>query len=71
MLKISPELKAQFVSRFKSLLWRLGMMIVAFLVTFTVSNLNQLNLPGEVAVVAGLLLGEVSKFINNKLAESN
>lgn len=55
-------------SRFKSLLWRTGMMALAFLVTAVSNNLTSLNLTPEVTVFVGLILGEVSKAINNYLS---
>lgn len=63
------ELKEQFIKRLKSFGWRIAMMFAAFIVTFVINNLASFNLSGEVAVVAGLLLGEVSKFLNTKISE--
>jgi hypothetical protein len=51
-------------SRFKSFYWRTGMMIVAAVVAFLVENVSAFNLPPEVTVVVGLILGEVSKYLN-------
>lgn len=63
------ELKAQFIKRLKSFGWRILMMFGAFVVTFIINNLASFNLSGEVAVVAGLILGEISKFLNTKISE--
>lgn len=62
---MTEELKTQFISRAKSFGWRISMMAIAFVITFAIDNLSAFNLSGEVAVVAGLLLGEASKFVNN------
>lgn len=67
---MKTEIKTQFIKRLKSFGWRIAMMFAAFIVTFAINNLASFNLSGEVAVVAGLILGEVSKFLNTKIAES-
>lgn len=56
-------------SRFKSLLWRTGMMALAFLVTAVSNNLTSLQLSAEMTVFVGLILGEISKAINNYLSD--
>jgi len=50
--------------RLKSLVWRLGMMVLAMVVTFTADNLDLFNFSGEITIVLGLVLGEVSKWLN-------
>lgn len=55
-------------SRFKSLLWRTGMMALAFLVNAGASNLTALQLDPSVTVFIGLILGEISKALNNYLS---
>lgn len=55
-------------ARLQSLLWRTGMMIVGFTVTAVINNLSVLELQPAVAVLLGLILGEVSKAINNYLS---
>ncbi len=52
--------------RAKSFAWRGGMMIAAVLVDFLLQSLGDLNLNASVTVVLGLLLGEVSKQLNQK-----
>ena len=54
-------------SRVKSFLWRSGMMIVAFTCTALAENLGILELSTTSTTVIGLILGEVSKAINNSL----
>lgn len=56
-------------SRIKSLLWRTAMMSLAFAITSLASNLSTLNLPKETTVALGLVLGEVSKYLNNRYSK--
>lgn len=56
----------QFVKRVKSLAWRAVMMGLAFGVSFAVDNLSTLQLSPTVTTLLGLILGEVSKYINSK-----
>ena len=51
--------------RFKSFLWRLGMVIVAVVLDFTAKNLADFELNDSITLVLGLMLGELSKFISN------
>ncbi len=69
MLEISNLMLKELFndSRFKSLLWRTGMMGLAFLVTSVSNNLTALELSPQVTVFVGLILGEVSKAISNYL----
>lgn len=52
--------------RLKSFAWRLGMMLLAVTLDFTVQNIGIFDLPPAMVTVVGLVLGEVSKFLNNK-----
>lgn len=54
-------------SRLKSLLWRAGAMGLAFLVNASINNLTALHMNSDVTVFVGLVLGEVSKALNNYL----
>ena len=56
----------QFLKRLKSFGWRLGMMAIALLVTFLLDNLSLLELPASASVIVGLLLGELSKYLNSR-----
>ena len=60
------ELGEVLITRAKSLGWRLGMLFVAALLDTLLSNLGLLELPDQVTLVLGLVLGEVSKYLNNK-----
>lgn len=61
---ITPENKVILTNRTKSLLWRLGMMVIAVVVDFAAANLELFVLPNSVTVIIGLVLGEVSKYLN-------
>lgn len=51
-------------NRFKSFAWRTGIMVAVALVNFALANLADFSLSPEVTVLAGLILGEVSKFLS-------
>jgi len=56
-------------NRFKSFYWRLGMMVLATIIGGLLTNLDLIApyvSPATVAVL-GLILGEISKGINNAL----
>jgi len=63
---MSDENKVLFVKRFKSFLWRTGMLFAAVSVDFLLENLGLFDIPAEVTVVFGLVLGEVSKYLNTQ-----
>lgn len=56
----------QLWRRVKSLLWRALMMGLAAVVAYIVENLSVLELSPQVTVVLGLVLGEVSKWLNTR-----
>lgn len=70
MAILSKQNKVVLSNRIKSLLWRLGAMAVAILLQFVIVNLELLNIPAELTVLIGLILGEVSKFLNVDLPAS-
>ena len=53
-------------NRFKSFAWRTGIMLAVALVNFALANLADFSLSPEVTVLAGLILGEVSKYLNRE-----
>lgn len=53
-------------NRLKSFAWRLGMVLVAAAVNFLLKDFASLELGTNTTVVAGLVLGEVSKYLNVK-----
>lgn len=68
MIQLSPETKAMLWNRFKSFLWRAGGMFVIGLIAFVLQNLDVLHLSPALVGFIGLVLGEVTKWINDKLA---
>lgn len=54
-------------SRFKSLLWRSGGMALAFLLTQITPDIQAMGISPEIKVFLGLLIGEVTKALNNYL----
>ena len=53
-------------NRFKSFYWRMGMMVLAGFIDLTLQSLTDLMLSPTTTVVLGLILGEISKYINSK-----
>lgn len=58
--------KSQFQKRMESFLWRAAMMTAAFFCAYVAENIGALELDPSVTTVIGLLLGEVSKALNQK-----
>lgn len=56
-------------NRFKSFYWRTGMMAVAGFISLFLENIQALDLPELATVILGLILGEISKQINNSLSK--
>lgn len=54
----------QFKHRLKSFAWRLGGMVVVAVLSFVVDNAADLQVPTWGVVIAGLVVGEVTKFLN-------
>lgn len=55
-----------FKNRVKSLLWRSGMMALAFFLSLIVDGLASLEVSGQATILIGLVLGEISKYLNSK-----
>lgn len=56
----------QLKSRMYSLLWRTGGMISVVVLSFLIENSSELQLPSYLVVFAGLLVGEITKYLNAK-----
>ena len=63
---MSKENKQILQTRAKAFLWRYGMIGLAFGLDFITTNLGLFNLPMPVTLTVGVVLGEVSKCLNNK-----
>lgn len=57
-------------SRVKSFLWRTGMMILAVIINQGIILVSSSSLNAQTVVIIGLILGEISKSINNALSQS-
>jgi hypothetical protein len=56
--------------RVRSLVWRTLMMFIAGICAAIADDIGLLKLNGEMTVLVGLVLGEISKAINNMIQES-
>jgi len=63
---LSEENKAKLIKRLIALAWHAGTMIAVLLIDFLAKNLGLFNLPDQVAVVLGLILAQVTKWLNSK-----
>lgn len=63
---LSDQNKIVLVKRLKSFLWRIGMMSLVAFVDFAAVNLELFDPPSLAVVIAGLALGEVSKWLNKR-----
>lgn len=55
----------QVVKRINSLIWRLGWMIAAAIVSWLLLMITEWKIPADIQVLLGLILGEISKFIRD------
>ena len=69
LFKLSIESKVVLIKRLKSLLWRAGAVLTMMIVDFVARNIGLFDLPVLVNVSIGLVLGEVSKFLNANLQD--
>lgn len=56
--------KELLIKRFKSFLWRLGAVVAVALISFLAENIGLFGLPLQAQVIAGLVLGEITKALN-------
>jgi len=61
-------MKTKLMNRFKSLVWRLSIMVVVALVNYVTANYTGFGLSPELTVLIGLVAGEISKFLNTELS---
>lgn len=55
----------QLIKRFKSLVWRFGVMFATAVIAFAIDNATDLNIPTYVVVILGLINGEITKYLNS------
>jgi len=64
--KLLNLLKTVFLhKRMKSLYWRLGGMMTAEILAVLPLLLADFNVPQPIIIVVGLVIGEITKFLNN------
>lgn len=66
MSMLSKQNKKILITRTKSFLWRSAMVVIVVALDFVSKNLGLFDLSPETIVIVGLVLGEVSKELNNK-----
>ena len=54
------------ITRLKSFAWRGSMMTIAFIVSYLSNNIADLQLGQGPTLLLGLILGEVSKYLNTQ-----
>lgn len=55
-------------ARFKSFFWRGFAMLMAGGITYLGANLDLFNLAPQTTVIIGLILGEITKALNNSIS---
>lgn len=60
--------KEQIVTRLKSFVWRAGAVALVAVINFIIENLGATGLSAEMITVIGLVLGEITKAINNYIS---
>ena len=63
---LSEENKVILIKRLKSLAWRVGALVGTVIIAFISANLELLNLPLWAVGFIGLVMGEVTKYLNTK-----
>lgn len=67
-MQILINVKNLFISpRFISFYWRTAMLAASGLLALISENITSIGIPAWTVVIVGLLLGEATKAINNKL----
>lgn len=61
--------KEVFNHRLKSFLWRLGGIILAYVLAFASENIGLFDLPIWTITIIGLIIGEITKYLNVDLVK--
>lgn len=56
----------EYKNRLKALAWSIGMMTLAVVIDWAIKNITMFNIPTEYTVLLGLVLAQISKYLNNK-----
>lgn len=63
---MTEESKTILIKRLKSFGWRLAGMLAVAILDFASANIGLFNLPNEMTVVIGLIVGELTKYLNTR-----
>lgn len=63
---MTEETKQLLIKRLQSFAWRLGAMLAVAMVAFIAQNLDLLHVNPELQILIGLILGEVTKWLNTR-----
>jgi len=66
---MSEELKQVIISRFKSFIWRCFGYAIAGLLAFVLDTVSLLELSPFITTITGLVIGEITKFLNVNLPQ--
>lgn len=61
---MTPENKIIFNKRFRSFLWRLGGIIAVAILNLIADTIGLFDLAPSAVVVVGLIVGEITKYVN-------
>lgn len=64
---MTPENKALLTARLWSLLWRAGVMLILTVLAFISQNIGLFSLNPTAVVIIGLVVNEVTKYINDNV----
>lgn len=56
----------EYKNRLKALAWSIGMMTLAIVIDWAIKNITMFNIPTEYTVLLGLVLAQISKYLNNE-----
>lgn len=62
--KYEVPVRSVFITRLKALAWHVGTMLVPVLVDFVSTNIELFNLPTWVVIGVGLVLAQITKYLN-------
>lgn len=65
-MQFNYELKQKLMARVRSFAWRAGAFVVVGLISIATDYLADLKLTPELYTLLSLILGEITKYINNE-----
>lgn len=67
---VKNNMNQDFKKRLQSFFWRLGMMVLAVIVNYSITYVSGLKISPEFTVLLGLIGGEISKYLNTEIKNS-